>query len=70
LNCIPHEILCNLQSRSFICEDFIAKFTSYDCGMHGAPSAAKGVHMDALYLGITIVFFALSWGLIVLCERL
>jgi hypothetical protein len=32
---------------------------------------SKGVHdMDALYLGVTIVFFALSWGLIVLCEKL
>ena len=32
--------------------------------------APKGVHMDALYLGVTLVFFALSWGLIVLCEKL
>ena len=26
--------------------------------------------MDLIYLGITIVFFALSWALLVLCERL
>jgi len=26
--------------------------------------------MDSLYLVVTIGFFALSWGLIILCERL
>jgi hypothetical protein len=26
--------------------------------------------MDAVYLGVTLLFFALSWGLLVLCERL
>jgi len=26
--------------------------------------------VDILYVGITLVFFALSWGLIKLCERL
>jgi hypothetical protein len=26
--------------------------------------------MDMLYLGITVLFFALSWGLVKLCERL
>jgi hypothetical protein len=30
----------------------------------------KGVYMDALYLAVTFAFFALSWGLIVLCEKL
>ena len=25
---------------------------------------------DLLYVGLTIVFLALSWGLIVVCERL
>jgi hypothetical protein len=25
---------------------------------------------DLLYIGLTIVFLALSWGLIVACERL
>ena len=25
---------------------------------------------DLLYIGMTIVFLALSWGLIVVCERL
>ena len=26
--------------------------------------------MDLVYMGITLVFFALSWGLLKLCERL
>ncbi|HLF27691.1 MAG TPA: potassium ABC transporter ATPase [Anaerolineae bacterium] len=26
--------------------------------------------MDIVYVGITLVFFALSWGLLKLCERL
>jgi hypothetical protein len=26
--------------------------------------------MDLVYVGITLVFFALSWGLLKLCERL
>jgi hypothetical protein len=26
--------------------------------------------MDALYLGLAVGFFALSWALIVACERL
>ncbi|MBM2812914.1 MAG: hypothetical protein HW416_3673, partial [Chloroflexi bacterium] len=26
--------------------------------------------MDLMYLGLTLVFFALSWALIRLCERL
>ncbi len=26
--------------------------------------------MDLLYLGLTVGFFALSWALIVACERL
>jgi hypothetical protein len=26
--------------------------------------------MDIIYLAITLVFFALSWGLLKLCERL
>jgi len=26
--------------------------------------------MDAVYLAVTFAFFALSWGLIVLCEKL
>ena len=38
--------------------------------MRTAHLLAKGVHTDALYLGVTLVFFALSWGLIVLCEKL
>ena len=25
---------------------------------------------DLLYIGLTLVFLALTWGLIVLCERL
>jgi hypothetical protein len=26
--------------------------------------------MDLLFLGLTLLFFALTWGLVVLCERL
>ncbi len=26
--------------------------------------------MDFLYLGCVLLFFALSWGLVVFCERL
>jgi len=26
--------------------------------------------MDMVYLALTLVFFALSWGLVALCERL
>ncbi len=26
--------------------------------------------MDLAYIGLTLVLFALSWGLIVVCERL
>ena len=26
--------------------------------------------MDILYIGLTLVFFALSWDFIVLCDRL
>jgi len=26
--------------------------------------------MDMVYIGVTLVFLVLSWGLIVLCERL
>jgi hypothetical protein len=29
-----------------------------------------GGRMDVVYVGVTLVFFALSWGLIALCERL
>jgi hypothetical protein len=25
---------------------------------------------DLLYIGLTLIFLALTWGLIVLCERL
>jgi hypothetical protein len=32
--------------------------------------ATRGGSMDVLYIGITLVFLALSWGLIALCERL
>ena len=28
------------------------------------------MNMDALYLALTVGFFALSWALIVACERL
>lgn len=30
----------------------------------------RGTRMDALYLGLTIGFFALSWAFIVACDRL
>jgi len=30
----------------------------------------RGGHMDFVALGIVAVFFALSWGFVVLCERL
>jgi hypothetical protein len=30
----------------------------------------RGLQMDILYLAFTVGFFALSWALIVLCERL
>lgn len=26
--------------------------------------------MDVVYIGITLLFFVLSWGLLVVCERL
>ena len=26
--------------------------------------------MDIVYIGLTLVFFALSWGFIVVCDRL
>jgi hypothetical protein len=26
--------------------------------------------MDLIYLGLTIAFFGLTWGLVVMCERL
>jgi len=26
--------------------------------------------MDIVYLGVGLLFFALTWGLVVLCERL
>jgi hypothetical protein len=26
--------------------------------------------MDILYVGITVLFFAVTWGLVKLCERL
>jgi len=26
--------------------------------------------MDVVYIGVTLGFFALSWGLLALCERL
>jgi hypothetical protein len=29
-----------------------------------------GGAMDVFYIGLTLAFFALSWGLIKLCERL
>jgi len=29
-----------------------------------------GGYMDAVYSAVTLVFLALSWGFIVLCERL
>jgi hypothetical protein len=32
--------------------------------------ATIGGGMDVLYVGVTLVFLALSWGLIALCERL
>jgi hypothetical protein len=25
---------------------------------------------DLVYLGLTVLFFALSWGLVVVCQRL
>jgi hypothetical protein len=28
------------------------------------------INMDALYLGLTVVFFALSYAFIVACDRL
>jgi hypothetical protein len=27
-------------------------------------------HVDIIYVGLALVFFALSWGLVKLCERL
>jgi hypothetical protein len=32
--------------------------------------STRGGCMDVVYVGVTLLFFALSWGLIVLCERL
>jgi hypothetical protein len=32
--------------------------------------AIIGGGMDVLYVGVTLGFLALSWGLIALCERL
>jgi len=29
-----------------------------------------GGTIDLLYVGVTLIFFALSWGLLALCERL
>jgi len=29
-----------------------------------------GESMDIIYIGVGLLFFALSWGLIVLCEHL
>ncbi len=30
----------------------------------------RNIVMDILYLGLALGFFALSWALVVLCERL
>jgi hypothetical protein len=35
-----------------------------------ATEPGTEARMDFLYLGLTAVLFALSWGLIVACERL
>jgi hypothetical protein len=32
--------------------------------------ATIGGGMDLVYIGVTLVFFVLSWGLMALCERL
>jgi hypothetical protein len=32
--------------------------------------ATRGGGMDVVYVGVTLAFLALSWGLIALCERL
>jgi hypothetical protein len=29
-----------------------------------------GGYMDIVYVGVGLLFFALSWGLLTLCERL
>ena len=35
-----------------------------------APAVRRRKRMDALYLGLTVGFVALSWAFIVACERL
>jgi len=30
----------------------------------------EAISMDILYVGLTVVLFGLSWGLVKLCERL
>jgi hypothetical protein len=36
----------------------------------GTAATEEQDRMDVFYLGLTIGFVALSWGLIVVCERL
>ena len=36
----------------------------------GCSSNREGAEMDLLYIGLTVGFFALSWVLVVACERL
>ncbi|HWQ15659.1 MAG TPA: hypothetical protein VNL77_22855 [Roseiflexaceae bacterium] len=47
----------------------------YDAGRHAhglwaAGSSRGGSRMDLVYLGVVVLLFALSWGLVRLCEKL
>ena len=61
---------CNLQASP--CENAkpIVKFMNGRPGMLAAVMLFGGLAMDVVYLAIAVGFFALSWGLIVFCEKL
>ncbi len=53
---------------------FYIPFLCYLCLNIARASGVYGVKaevvVDLVYIGLTLVFFALSWGLVKLCERL
>ncbi len=61
---------CNPQRLARGNANHFAAVCNGGSGMATAHESLGGVPMDILYVTITIGFFALSWGLIVLCEKL
>ncbi len=61
---------CNLQTPAFRNAKAIAKLMRVALAWPLLTRWAEEWEMDAVYLAVTFGFFALSWGLIILCEKL